>query len=148
MKGFFLTRYLLAGGAATCTRTLYRLAKDKDPKIRRQLAENPDCPRELCALLASDEDPNVRIDCRLALRWLDESGPTQLLPQKFAEQVKALEKLGIVFRRNNKTLSLRRQRLKKVLDHESQKVNASYNFEDLLNLNVSAEYDTIVRSIA
>jgi len=71
-------------------------------------------------------------DCKPALRWLNNEGPTQELPKEFAEPIKRLETLGIVYRRNNKTFSLRLHRLQKVLAHESQKLSKSYKIEDLL----------------
>jgi len=80
------------------------------------------------------DTPIVKIlkDCRPVLRWLDECGPTRNLPDKYEEPVKRLEKLGFVFRRNNKTFSLRRHRLRKVLAHESKKLTAPFGIEDLL----------------
>lgn len=71
--------------------------------------------------------------CRPALRWLDEKGPTPDVPKKYADSIKMLEKLGFVFRRNNKTFSLRRHRLRKVLAHESQKSTKACKLEDLLS---------------
>lgn len=71
-------------------------------------------------------------DCRQALRWLNEKGPTQWLPGKYAAPVRCLENLGFVFRRNNKTFSLRRHRLRKVLEHESKKLTVPCRIDDLL----------------
>jgi hypothetical protein len=72
------------------------------------------------------------LDCRSALQWLNVQGPTQELPDKFVESIKCLEKLGFVYRRNNKTFSLRHHRLGKVIAHESSKMARPLKLEDLL----------------
>lgn len=73
------------------------------------------------------------VDCRQALRWLYEEGPTQAVPVKHSEPIKRLEKLGFVFRRNNKTVTLRRHRLTRVLEHESKKLSFACCLDDFVN---------------
>jgi len=87
-------------------------------------------------------------DCRSALCFLNENGPTQVVPKQFEEQVRCLEKLGFVFRRNSKTFSLRHQRLKRVLERESKTLCTDYHLEDLLNAKDCAGSGILVRSIA
>lgn len=87
-------------------------------------------------------------DCIPVLSFLNKRGPTQIVPQKLEEQTKRLEKLGFIFKRNNKTYCLRKQRLVKVLERESNTLHTKYRFEDLLSPEATTASDFIIRSIA
>lgn len=55
------TRYLAAGSPYTPAILLRHFADDRDPQIRRRLAENPAVPEDVVDLLIRDPDPEVRI---------------------------------------------------------------------------------------
>lgn len=71
-------------------------------------------------------------DHRNTLKWLDDAEPTADVPDVHKEPVKVLEKLGFVVRRNNRTFSLGRQRIKRVLARESHYLSFQFTFEDLI----------------
>jgi len=74
----------------------------------------------------------VLLDCRPALRWLSQSEPTDRVPQRHKEHINQLERLAIVYKRNNRVLGVRRQRLKKLLARESNYLGVLYNIDDVL----------------
>lgn len=57
-------------------------------------------------------------DCSDTLKWLQGVEPISLkeIPNGHMENVKRLEKVGIVFMRNRVTAQLRRQRLRRITD--------------------------------
>lgn len=57
-------------------------------------------------------------DCRHTLSWLSKTEPVTAkeIPASHAENIKRLEKVGIVFFRNRHFAQLRRQRLKRITD--------------------------------
>lgn len=65
---------------------------------------------------------DVLDSCKLTLDWIDAVHPIALgvIPPEHLENVKILEKLGIVFRRNNKTLEVAKQRLRRVLEAQTK----------------------------
>ncbi len=80
------------------------------------------------------DSPIIKVlsDCRGALKWLLENEPVRDVPANLLEQVKCLEKLGIAYRRNNRLFGLRRQRLKRLLEHESEFLSSEYTLHNLL----------------
>lgn len=74
----------------------------------------------------------VLSECKSALRWLEQSAPIERVPQVHEDRIKCLERLGFVFRRDKRTVGLRKQRLKKVLERESKKLGFSFGIEDLI----------------
>lgn len=77
----------------------------------------------------------VLLDCVPALRWLSRMESTDGIPPMFENQIKQLERLAIVYRRNNQVLGVRKQRLAKLLARESQNLHTPYSIEDLLGSN-------------
>ena len=61
MKRLFLIKYVLAGSGKGHERSLRRLARSKEETIRRRVAENSLCPKDLLDELARDESSDVRI---------------------------------------------------------------------------------------
>lgn len=56
-----MEKYLHAGHPETCVEDLWLLAVDEIDKVRRRVAENPLCPRDILFALAIDDHPEVRI---------------------------------------------------------------------------------------
>jgi hypothetical protein len=54
-------RYIAAGSAYTTPSVLMHLARDANSAIRRRVAENPNIPADLVAVLLQDTDVDVRI---------------------------------------------------------------------------------------
>lgn len=61
MKKFFWIKYILAGRDKEHESVLRRLARDHDENIRRRVAENCDCPKDVLEALARDTCTDVRI---------------------------------------------------------------------------------------
>lgn len=82
------------------------------------------------------DTPLIRVlyKCRPALRWLSAHEPIIEVPDAYKKPLGRLERLGFVFRRNNRTYSIRRQRLRKVLEHESRMLSFDYDLADVLDL--------------
>lgn len=80
------------------------------------------------------ESALVRVlkDCSEALCWVKQSGMKTDVPENLAPKVKQLENLGIVFKRNNKTFEIRRQRLRKLIANESKGAGAIVELNALL----------------
>jgi hypothetical protein len=57
-------------------------------------------------------------DCDNTLTWLSATEPVSVeeIPIQHAENVKSLEKVGVIYKRNNRYINLRRQRLKKIAE--------------------------------
>lgn len=66
------------------------------------------------------------------LRWLSQQEPVDIVPDAYVEPLQSLEKLGVVYKRNNRTFGLRRQRLRQILDRESAHLSVPYTLGDLL----------------
>lgn len=79
--------------------------------------------------------------CGPALCWLDFSAPVQAIPEQYIDSLKQLETIGIVFRRNNKTFELRRQRLKQILQRESENTSVPFIWENLLASRLTEHLD-------
>ncbi len=79
------------------------------------------------------ESPILKVlsECRPALRWLTEVETSDEIPEEHLSQVKQLEKLGIVAKKN-KSVSLKMTRLKRVLDRESRNLRLEFTLGDLL----------------
>jgi hypothetical protein len=60
--------------------------------------------------------------CRPTLDWISGCAPVavELIPIEHLENIKTLEKLGIVIRRNSRTLEVAKQRLRRVLESEAK----------------------------
>jgi len=127
-------------------KSLYAVSHDTEP-ITRVASDQQS--REIHKIEFSNT-PILKLlfECRPALCFLNENGPTQVIPKNFVDQVNRLEKLGFVFKRNRKTFELRRQRLRKVLEHESKLLSNEYRLADLLNAGNCAGSNMQVRSIA
>lgn len=61
MKGYSLSKYVLAGSGRDHEKSLRRLARDANNDIRRRIAENPACPNDVLEQLALDDCTEVRI---------------------------------------------------------------------------------------
>lgn len=66
------------------------------------------------------------------IAWLYKHGATAEIPVRYADSLKALENTGLVTRRN-KSVSLRFQRLRRVLEHEKSSLRLTLSVEDLLS---------------
>lgn len=66
---------------------------------------------------------DVLEDSLAALTWVNTADSGVSVPEAHTEKLKRLEKLGIIFKRNNTTFGLRKQRLRKLLEREAGKVS-------------------------
>ena len=74
------------------------------------------------------------IKCKSTIRWLSEAGPVNLqdIPREHEQKIQELDKLAIVFKRNNRTVELRRQRLRRVLEQESHGLTHRYRMSEFV----------------
>ncbi len=65
---------------------------------------------------------DVLASCGTTIDWLKGMGPiaVEQIPQEHFENIKVLENLAIVIKRNNRTLEIASQRLRRVLESESR----------------------------
>lgn len=73
-------------------------------------------------------------DCHEALEWLHGSEGTNLkeAPDEYVADLKQLDKLGIVYKRNNRSLGIRWQRLRKLAERGTPTGSIPYNTDDIL----------------
>lgn len=110
---------------------LFAVSNGTMPVLGEQL--NASCNREVFDLEFSDSGIlRVLSECKSTLRWLVEEQRAEVVPRMHEEKIKCLERLGIVFRRERRTIELRKQRLKRVLERESEKLGFSLSIEDLI----------------
>lgn len=74
-------------------------------------------------------------DCHGALTWLhkEEGIEEKQAPEQHKDNLKQLEKLGIVYKRNGRSLGIRWQRLRKLIERSSRGDGVPYEPEDVLN---------------
>lgn len=73
-------------------------------------------------------------DCHSSLKWLSEEEgiSDKEAPEEHRENLKQLEKLGIVYRRNGRSLGIRWQRLRRLVEKSARGQGVPYEPADIV----------------
>lgn len=84
---------------------------------------------------------NVLSNLGQTLKWLVDSEPivTDNIPEEHVDALKQLEKMGVVNKRNGRVYELKRQRLKRLLAHESRSLPQTVELEDIIAASMTVE---------
>lgn len=76
---------------------------------------------------------NVIHGCRVFLKWLHREDVVEIkqMPEEYKTDCKKLLDLGIVYKRNNRTLGIRWQRLRRLVERNGESV--PYDADELLS---------------
>lgn len=122
-KKFFATTNTLSPLTESTSLDVTPVRDLESGKTQLSLADSSNPFTENSAFLSTLEK------CTPALRWLDSRVGTinsHEIPEECVDQIKRLEQMGLVYRRNNLTLGIQTQRLRRLLKRESQGMHASY----------------------
>ncbi|MGE0262069.1 MAG: hypothetical protein AB7V06_05210 [Candidatus Obscuribacterales bacterium] len=73
-------------------------------------------------------------ECYPVLSWvhLEDGAEIKHAPDEFKDDIKRLDKLGIVYKRNNRSLGIRWQRLRKIVERNNTGIIVPLEHERLL----------------
>lgn len=76
----------------------------------------------------------VICECYQVLNWVnaEESVQIQQAPEEFKDDLKRLDKLGIVYKRNNRSLGISWQRLRKIVERNNHGMSVPYEHDLVL----------------
>ncbi|MBZ0184825.1 MAG: hypothetical protein K8F91_01145, partial [Candidatus Obscuribacterales bacterium] len=68
------------------------------------------------------------------LDWVhgEESAQIKQAPEEFKDDLKRLDKLGIVYKRNNRSLGIRWQRLRKIVERNNHGMSVPFEHDRVL----------------